>query len=151
MKKGTGYFMHAQTYMQAPMMTVGGVAALSYMDKHHLVENSEKVGAVLLQRLREELLMHPHVGAINGKGLFLGVEFVESKAGKRPFERSQKMVESLVNQAFENGLVLWPNVGHADGINGDLVMLGPPLTLTAPQAEEIVQLLKKSLNDLFST
>ena len=149
MKKGTGYFMHAQTYMQAPAMTVAGVAAISYIEKYGLLENCQKVGSFLHARLKEELSMHPNVGFITGKGLLAGVEFVESKISKNPFDRSKKMVEKLAAKAFENGLTLWPNYGQADGVNGDLVVMGPPLTIRENEAEEIVRLLKKSVAEVF--
>lgn len=149
MKDGTGYFMHAQTYMQAPAMTVAGVAALSYMEKNHLVQNSEKMGLLLQRRLKEELSFHPNVGFISGKGLLVGIEFVEFKATRKPFDRSKKKVEALVASAFKNGLTLWPNVGQADGINGDLVMLGPPLVINEEQVEELVRLMKQSVTESF--
>jgi adenosylmethionine-8-amino-7-oxononanoate aminotransferase len=31
------------------------------------------------------------------------------------------------------------NVGHADGVNGDLVMLAPPFVITAPEIDEIIE------------
>ena len=32
MKQGSGYFQHAQTYLQAPFMTAAGVAVLQEFD-----------------------------------------------------------------------------------------------------------------------
>lgn len=150
MKKTSGYFMHAQTYMMAPSMTVAGLATLAYMDKHQLVSNSEKMGNLLHRRLKEELSLHPHVGAITGKGLLAGVEFVEFKATKKPFDRKKKIAESITARAFQNGLTLWPNVGQADGTLGDLVLIGPPLVIQEPQVEELVAILKKTVQDFFS-
>jgi adenosylmethionine-8-amino-7-oxononanoate aminotransferase len=43
-----------------------------------------------------------------------------------------------VESAREAGLVVWPNVGHADGVNGDLAMLAPPFIVTEEQIDEIV-------------
>ena len=149
MKKGTGYFMHAQTYMQAPSMTVAGVATLTYIEKHGLIQNCEKMGALLHKRLGEELSSHPNVGCVAGKGLLVGVELVESKATKKPFDRSKKAAEKLTTKAFENGLTLWPNVGQVDGVNGDLVVMGPPLAIRENEIEEIVRLLKKSVEETF--
>jgi adenosylmethionine-8-amino-7-oxononanoate aminotransferase len=33
---------------------------------------------------------------------------------------------------------VWPNVGHADGTNGDLVMLAPPFIVSTQEIDEIV-------------
>jgi adenosylmethionine-8-amino-7-oxononanoate aminotransferase len=100
----------------------------------------------LHEKLRKEIATHPNVGAVAGIGMLAGVEFVESRAGKKPFDRKKKMVESFVNKAFENGLILWPNMGHADGVNGDLVMIGPPLISTHAEIDELVDLLKKTIH-----
>lgn len=145
MKKGSGYFMHAQTYMQAPCMTAVGCAVLEYMDRHRTVENAARVGEYFHRRLRERLLPLPKVGNVAGIGLFAGVEFVEDKATKRPFPRAQKFAERLIDKAFSLGLILWPNIGQADGTNGDLVMLGPPLTIDEKQADEIIELLARAI------
>jgi adenosylmethionine-8-amino-7-oxononanoate aminotransferase len=46
---------------------------------------------------------------------------------------------------LDAGLVVWPNVGHADGTNGDLAMLAPPFIVTEEQIEEIVSLFTRAL------
>ena len=149
MKKGTGYFMHAQTYLQAPCMAIAGVAVLDYMEKHRVLENARKVGAHFQRKLREEILPLAGVGHIAGVGMLAGVEFVRDKGTKAPFPRADKKVEVLVARAFENGLIVWPNVGHVDEQNGDLVMLAPPLNATAAQVDECVELLKKTVSTIF--
>lgn len=148
-QKGSGYFSHAQTYMHAPCMVAAGNAVLDFMDRRNLVENSQKVGSYLHERLRETLFEHPHVGHIDGMGLLAGIEFVKDKRSKQPFSRNEKITERITSAAFEEGLILWPNVGHVDGVNGDLVMLGPPLTLTKQEADEIVASLQKCLVQFF--
>lgn len=145
MKAGTGYFMHAQTYMQAPCMAAAGLACLNYMDKHKLVENSARVGKELHSLLQERIAPLPGVGFVTGRGLLAGVEFVANKKTRAPFARSEKQVESLMTEAFRAGLTLWPNVGHADGVNGDLVMIAPPLTLSSKEAVELVDRLARAI------
>ena len=141
MKQGSGYFMHAQTYMQAPSMVATGLAVMEHMESHRVIENAAVVGAHFQKALRERILPLPKVGNVSGIGLFAGVEFVEDKATKKPFARAQKFAEKFIDKAFQSGLILWPNVGQADGVNGDLVMLGPPLNITKIQADEIVDAL----------
>ncbi len=118
MQAGSGGFMHAQTYMQAPCMTAVGLAVYEYIEKNHLVESSRELGKRLHAGLREVLLPLPFVGNVAGLGLFAGIELVEDKATKRPFPRARKIVEALVQHCFDHGLVVWPNVGHAGGTDG---------------------------------
>ncbi|MFY0574971.1 aspartate aminotransferase family protein [Cystobacter fuscus] len=146
MRQGSGGFMHAQTYLQAPVMTAAGLAVLDYYERHGPVAHAARVGEYLQRRLREVLLPLPHVGSIQGVGLMAGVEFVEDKASKRPFPRGRKVVEGLLSELFAQGLILWPNTGHADGTNGDLVMIGPPLVITESEVDELVELLARGIN-----
>lgn len=146
MKKGSGYFMHAQTYLQSPSMAAAGLAVLRFFEKNQILKNAFEMGAYLQEKLKKEISTHSNVGAVAGIGMLAGIEFVESRKDKKPFDRKKKMVESFVSKAFDNGLILWPNVGHADGVNGDLVMVGPPLVSTKAEIDELVLLLRQTLH-----
>jgi len=146
---GSGGFMHAQTYLQVPSAAATGLAVLDYFDKYKLVENSARMGEILHRELKEKLLPHPNVGFVAGKGLLAGIEFVEDKTSKKPFDRSQKIVEGLLEAAFQTGLILWPNTGHADGNNGDLVMLAPPLVINEVEIKELIEKLKTTIVEFF--
>lgn len=148
MKNGTGYFMHAQTFLQAPSMASAGLATLKWMKKNKAVENSAKMGTLLHSLLQKEIAPHQHIGFIGGLGLFAGIEFVADKGSKKPFDRAKKVAENFTAHAFEKGLIVWPNIGQADGTNGDLVMIGPQLMTTEAQIHELVELLKQTINSL---
>jgi adenosylmethionine-8-amino-7-oxononanoate aminotransferase len=149
MKAGTGYFMHAQTFLQAPSQCAAGLGTLEYFERTGAVANAAQMGEVLQKLLRSEILNLPHVGFVTGRGMLAGVEFVEDQASKRPFDRSKKVAEEFIAHAFSQGLVLWPNVGQADGVNGDLVVFGPPLTTSETQVREIVDALKVAISSFF--
>ncbi len=150
MKKGSGYFMHAQTFMQAPCMTAVGLAVLEYMKEHQVVENSRRVGDYLHKGLHQKFDSHPNVGFVSGKGLFAGIEFVADKKTGKPFARAEKVVERLVTHALDQGITLWPNSGNVNGVDGDLVMLGPPLTITTGQADELLRILEGAIHSFFT-
>jgi len=148
MKASSGKFMHAQTYMQAPMMTAAGVAVLDYLDRHGVVAHAAEVGVTLQARLRERVGRLPGVGNVSGRGLLAGVEFVADRATRAPFERSRKVAEAVTRAAFDRGLVVWPNVGQADGTRGDLVMIAPPLTITRDEIDTLVARLAAAIDDV---
>lgn len=143
----TGYFNHSQTYSHTPVICAAGVATLRYLKEHKLVERCRKLEEIFFARL-SRLRQWTVVGDIRGKGLLVGIEFVKDRKTKEPFPRSEKFAERLTAKALENGLVLWPNVGHIDGVNGDLVMLAPPYVITEKQIEELVLLMELSLEQL---
>jgi adenosylmethionine-8-amino-7-oxononanoate aminotransferase len=141
---GSGYFNHAQTYSHTPVTCAAGVATLRYLKKHRLVERCAEMGGVL-QECLSELREYPVVGDVRGKGLMFAVEFVQDRKTKTPFNRSEKFVERLTEAAFQNGVILWNNVGHVDGTNGDLVMIAPPFTVTDEELADFMKRFKKSL------
>lgn len=140
----SGYFNHAQTYSHTPVICAAGVATVRYLKKNKLVERCAEMGEYLLEQLNG-LKSYPFVGDVRGKGLMAAVEFVRDRKTKAPFVRDQKFAERFTDRAFDNGLILWPNVGHVDGINGDLIMLAPPFTVTKEEIQEIISSLKKTL------
>src|SRR5216117_3385174 len=142
--KGSGSFMHAQTFSHHPVACAAGVATMRYLKQNKLVERCAKMGRVLHERLRL-LADLPHVGDVRGRGLLAGIEFVEDKASRAPFPRSAKFAERFADAALDAGLTVWPNVGQADGTNGDLVMVAPPFIVTESEINEIVGRLTKAL------
>ncbi len=145
-KKGMS-FLHAQTYAHHPVGCAAGLATLNYIEENKLVEKSSEMGRRLLTELAP-LLDHPHVGDIRGKGLLAGVEFVKEKEGKKPFPRKKKYVESFISRAVEKGLILWPNIGQADGVDGDLILLAPPFIITQKEISQIFNMLSEILFEM---
>jgi adenosylmethionine-8-amino-7-oxononanoate aminotransferase len=136
--QGSGSFMHAQTFSHHPVACAAGVAAVRYLKAHGLVERCARMGRVLHERLAP-LAQLPHVGDVRGRGLLAGIEFVEDKATRAPFPRAARFAETFADAALDAGLTVWPNVGHADGTNGDLAMVAPPFIVTEQEIDEIVR------------
>ena len=103
------------------------------------------MGPVLRSEL-ETLLAMPNVGDVRGRGLLAGVEFVADSETREPFPRAAKFAETFTECALEAGLVVWPNIGHADGERGDLVMIAPPFTITEDEIREIVTRFEAALD-----
>lgn len=143
--KGSGAFKHAQTFSHSPAICAAGLAAVRHIKKEKLVERCAKMGVVLHEKL-SPLLNHAVVGDVRGKGLLAGVEFVADKSSKLPFKRSLKFAETFTSIAQQEGLLVWPNTGHADGESGDLVMLAPPFVITEAELDELVVRFKTALD-----
>jgi adenosylmethionine-8-amino-7-oxononanoate aminotransferase len=141
---GSGGLMHAQTFSHHPVLCAAGVATLRYLREHRLIERCAEMGALLQARLAS-LRELPLVGDVRGRGLLAGVELVADLGTRQPLPRSAGLAEALTAAALDEGLVVWPNTGHADGVNGDLVMLAPPFIITETQIDEIVTSLARAL------
>jgi adenosylmethionine-8-amino-7-oxononanoate aminotransferase len=44
--------------------------------------------------------------------------------------------------------MVWPNTGHADGTDGDLVVLAPPFVISEDEIGEIVVRLRTALDSV---
>ncbi len=142
--RGSGALLHAQTFSHHPTLCAAGVAAIRYLRDHELVQRCAVMGTAFHQRL-EILREFPAVGDVRGRGLLAGIEFVADRATREPFPRSARFAERFAAAALEVGLVVWPNVGQADGTNGDLAMLAPPFIVTEEQVDEMVHLFGRAL------
>ena len=144
--KGSGAFMHAQTFSHHPVLAAGGLAAVRYIREHGLVERCARMGALFHQKL-QALRLHEVVGDVRGRGLLAGIEFVEDRATRRPFPRKLKFAETFTEAALQAGLVIWPNTGQADGEQGDLAMLAPPFIINEQELDLLVSLFEQALTD----
>jgi adenosylmethionine-8-amino-7-oxononanoate aminotransferase len=126
------------------VLCAAGVATLRHLRERRLVPRCADMGRLLHRRL-EALRELPLVGDVRGRGLLAGIELVADPGTREPLPRSARLAETLTDAALEEGLVVWPNVGHADGRNGDLVMLAPPFIVTEDQIDEMLELLTRAL------
>ncbi|MGB5293377.1 MAG: aminotransferase class III-fold pyridoxal phosphate-dependent enzyme, partial [Thermoanaerobaculia bacterium] len=134
----SGYFNHAQTYSHTPVICAAGLATIRYLKREKLVERCASMEKPFFERL-QQLRSFEVVGDIRGKGLLAGVEFVADRTTKEPMPRADRFAERFTSKAFDNGLIVWPNIGHVDGTRGDLVMLAPPFSVTPEEISEIVE------------
>jgi adenosylmethionine-8-amino-7-oxononanoate aminotransferase len=121
--------LHAQTFSHPAVGCAAGIAVFDRLRDRDLVGRAARSGEILAGMLGA-LLDRPHVGDVRGRGLLLGIEFVRDKTRRRPFPRNRRYVETFMAKALAEGLFLWPNVGHANGTDGDLVMVAPPFIIS---------------------
>ncbi len=142
--RGSGALLHAQTFSHHPVLCAAGLATLRYLREQRLIERCRRMGEVLHRRL-EPLRELPLVGDVRGRGLLAGIEFVADPATREPLPRAAAFAETFTEAALEAGLVVWPNVGHADGARGDLALLAPPFVVTDEEIDEMVTLFARAL------
>jgi hypothetical protein len=131
-------FVHGFTFSHHGAGAAAGLEVVKIMKEEGLVEAATRQGEKLRAGLVAALSDHHHVGDIRGIGLLLAVEFVADRDTKTPFDQSQGVTERLLEAALAESLLLYPVRGGADGINGDAVLLGPPLTISDEEIDLVV-------------
>jgi adenosylmethionine-8-amino-7-oxononanoate aminotransferase len=131
-------FVHGFTWSHNALGAAAGLAVLGEL-KAGLVDRSRELGTRLLEGLRTELADAPAVGDVRGLGLMIGIELVRDRETNEPFRRSDTVAERILHAARESGLLLYSSTGHVDGTNGDIVMLGPPFSISDEEAALILE------------
>jgi adenosylmethionine-8-amino-7-oxononanoate aminotransferase len=144
-------FNHGGTFSHHAVGAAAGLATLRIIREENLVDNAAMVGAYLGEKLLESLGEHPFVGDIRGRGLFWGLELVADRSTADPFPASEQVAWRICQRAFDSGLIIYYSQGCADGRNGDIVMLGPPLITNREQADEMVGILKSAVHEELSS
>lgn len=135
-----GSFGHGLTYSAHPACAAAALANIEIMERENLVDNARKMGAVLMQRLREAIGDSPIVGDIRGEGLMIGVELVKDRTSKQAFDLALKTAGKVQAKGYENGLLV-RTLPHRD-----VIAMSPPLCFTEENVEELVGALKTSVD-----
>ncbi len=146
--QGSGFFQHGHTYMGHATACAAALAVQRVIERDGLLANVLARGEQLRAQLRETFARHPNVGDIRGRGLFVGIEFVQDRADKSVLDPALKIHAQLKRQAMENGLLIYPMGGTIDGVHGDHVLLAPPFICTASDIEEIVSRLDRTVRQV---
>jgi adenosylmethionine-8-amino-7-oxononanoate aminotransferase len=144
--RGSGSLMHAQTFSHHAVLCAAGLATLRYLDEYALVARAATVGKLFHDKLAA-LLDLPHVGDVRGRGMLAGIELVADRDTRAPFLRKARIAERFTEAAQRAGLVVWPNTGHVNGIDGDLVMLAPPFIIEPAQIDELATRFRVAYDD----
>ncbi len=141
-----GGFVHGFTYSHQPVAAAVAREVLRILEQEALVDASAAKGERLLGLLAARLADHPRVGEIRGRGLLVGVELVADRATREPFPRAARLVETVVRIAREGGLLLYSGTGNANGVDGDVVVIGPPFVVTDDELLRIADALRDALD-----
>ena len=135
---GSGFFQHGHTYLGHPTACAAAYAVVQKMTHKNLPARVQMMGAKLRQALQDAFGQHPHIGDIRGRGLFLGLEFVQDREQKTPFDPHMSINRKIKAAAFEAGLICYPMGGTIDGKSGDHLLLAPPFILDDTHIDEII-------------
>jgi 4-aminobutyrate aminotransferase len=125
---------HASTFGGNPVCIAAALATMDVLEREG-VENSRKVGAHMLNRMKDWPNKLPLVGDVRGRGLMIAAEIVTDKAKKTPAGAER---DRIVELAFERGLLFL-------GAGPNSVRISPPLVVTEEQADIALDVLEECI------
>jgi adenosylmethionine-8-amino-7-oxononanoate aminotransferase len=149
--KGSGGFMHGQTYQAHPVACAAALEVQRIIREDNLLENVRAMGTRLETALTERFGNHRHVGDVRGRGLFWAIELVADRASKQVFDPELKLNERVKREALARGVATYPMGGTIDGIQGDHVIVAPPYISTAADIDTIVDCLGAAVDAAVAT
>ncbi|WP_147127468.1 aspartate aminotransferase family protein [Shimia ponticola] len=129
--------------------TAGPAAALENMaiiEDENLLDNTNAMGARLMDNLHALKDKHAIIGDVRGKGLFAGAELVVDRATKEPVHESK--VQAVVADCMAQGLVIGATNRSFEGFNNTLC-LSPALIATESDIDAITDGIDQALTRVF--
>ena len=148
--EGSGFFQHGHTYIGHAAACAGALAVQRRLHEEGLLGRVRPMGELLEAKLRAAFGGHPNVGDIRGRGLFWGIELVEDRASKAPFDPKLRVHARVKSAAMQAGLMCYPMGGTIDGVRGDHVLLAPPFIVEERQIDELVDKLRTAISAALS-
>ncbi|THF57812.1 aspartate aminotransferase family protein [Ollibium composti] len=128
-KTSFGAIGHGYTYSGHPVGCAAGIATLAETKRLKLNENAAARGAELAKALEDLKARHALVGDVRSKGLMAGIELVSDRATKKPADK--KTMGKVADAAYEAGVML--------RVSGNMIILSPPLVITAKDVARIAE------------
>ena len=120
-----------------PVSAVIALAVLDILEDEKLQANAATVGTALKTGLNTLMRSHSCIGDVRGRGLFLGVEFVESGATLEP---APVITQYVVEHLKKRGVLL-----SFDGPDHNVIKIKPPMSFSESDAERLISELDQVL------
>lgn len=121
----------SSSYGGNPLASTAALATIETIIDDGLVEHAARVGAHMLDRLREMQEKYAFIGDVRGVGLMIGVDLVAARTTNEPMARPA--TERIFLDALQQGLLM---MGYFPRIR-----INPPLTITREQADRGLDIL----------
>ncbi len=144
--RGSGFFQHGHTYLGHAVACAAALAVQQVIERDGLLQKVKQDGEILHRLLTDRFSDHAAVGDIRGRGFFWGVELVQDRATKAPFDPARRLHAKVKAAAFARGLLVYPMGGTMDGRYGDHILLAPPFIASEGELEQIVDRLAEAVD-----
>jgi 4-aminobutyrate aminotransferase/(S)-3-amino-2-methylpropionate transaminase len=124
------------TFGGNPLACAAGLAVLDTVERDGLLARAERIGQVMLGRLRDMAERFPPIGDVRGRGAMTAVELVEDRDTKAP---AKGLTSRVIEECYRQGVIVL-KAGTFDNV----IRLLPPLTIDEDLLTEGLDVLEKA-------
>lgn len=144
--------VHSSTFGRNNLAMTCGLATLTVLEDEHLVENSARMGQLLLEKLTYLQQKHTLIKEVRGKGLMIAIEFHE------PPQLGLKLAWRLmhsIDQGLFAQLVIVPLLSRyrvltqVAGHNMDVIKILPPFIIGEKEVDHFVHAFEQTLEGCY--
>ncbi len=118
-----------------------GIANIEVYKEEELIENSEKLGFYLEEKLLELKERHPSIGDVRCQGLWACVELTKNRETKEPLAGYNNAIQNVAGPLMK--------ILYAEGLytfcKWDFIFISPPLCITKEEIDEALEKLEVGL------
>lgn len=140
-EKSSGTLFHGYTYSGHPTAAAVGLKNIEIIEKEGLIENSRKMGEVMLEGFKELKKEMDIIGDVRAAGLLGAMEFVEDPASNKRFSSNLQVAPKIIEALHRRGVIC-----RAVTYEGtDIICFSPPLIINKQQIETMLEKLHDAI------
>jgi adenosylmethionine-8-amino-7-oxononanoate aminotransferase len=132
-------FFHGHTYTGNPLGCAAALASLRLFERNNVLANVQANAQRIAARLNE-IEGWPHVGEVRQKGVMVGIELVQDRAGSVPYPAERRMGHQVTLAARKRGVIIRPL--------GDVVVLMPAPGMPGELVEQLCDVAIESIAEV---
>jgi 4-aminobutyrate aminotransferase/(S)-3-amino-2-methylpropionate transaminase len=124
------------TFGGNPLACAAALAVLETVERDGLLERAERIGEIMLGRLRDMAERFPSIGDVRGRGAMVAIELVEDRVTKVP---ARQLASRVIEECYRQGVVVL-KAGTYDNV----IRFLPPLVIEDGLLSEGFDVLEKA-------
>ncbi len=133
-------FFHGHSYTGTCLACAAACACLDIFREDRILEEAQKKIALLKEQLSQKISNLRHVGDVRQCGFMIGIELVEDRDLRKPYEIETRMGAQVTQHVRKYGLILRPL--------GDVIVVMPPLCINSNQILDLVSITARGIIEI---
>ncbi len=129
-------FFHGHTYTANPLACAAALASLKIFREDKVLENLVPKIEFLSTGLKR-FNMLGHVGDVRQAGFMVGIELVQDRSSKEPYEIREKIGIRVTQEARQRGVAIRPL--------GNVIVLMPPLSIKMGELKRLLKVVYRAI------